>query len=106
MKDHAAQLASSMRVRAAPTHSASLLLGRAPAVATGGATGNFPELVSRLRRFRSARISAALWQRTSRSFSSALLMIRSSSGGTSGLIRLGRAGVLFRIESKIAADVS
>src|SRR4051812_9381024 len=40
-------------------------------------TANLPELVSRFSRFRSARISAALWQRTSRSFSSALLIVRS-----------------------------
>src|SRR5437762_1227450 len=67
---------------------------------------NLPELVSRLSLFRSARISAALWQRTSRSFSNALLMVRSRSAGTSGLIRLSGVGALSRMASKIAAVVS
>ena len=40
--------------------------------------------VSRFSRFKSVRSSAADWQRVSRSFSNALLMIRSSSAGTSG----------------------
>jgi hypothetical protein len=40
--------------------------------------------VSRFSRLRSARSSAADWQRISRSFSSALLTIRFSSAGTSG----------------------
>ena len=39
----------------------------------------FPDSVSRFSRLRSARSSAADWQRISRSFSNALLMIRSSS---------------------------
>src|SRR5215469_1531549 len=74
---------------------------------TGPSLANtFPELESRFRRFKSARISAALWQRTSRSFSRALLIIRSNSDGISGFTLLGGAGVLFRIASKIAADVS
>src|SRR5947209_5978442 len=67
---------------------------------------NLPELVSRFRRFRSARISAALWQRTSRSFSRALLMVRSRSAGISGFIRLSGVGALLRIASKMAAVVS
>src|SRR5215831_17653460 len=45
------------------------------------------ESVSRLRRFRSARSSPALWQRSSRSFSSALLMISSSLAGISAFNR-------------------
>src|SRR5579864_3858366 len=75
---------------------------------TAGAplAANFPELVSRLSRFKSARISAALWERTSRSFSRALLMVRSRSAGTSGLIRLSGVGALLRMASKIAAVVS
>src|SRR2546427_13061124 len=63
-------------------------------------TGTFPEVVSRFRRRRSARSSAALWERTARSFSSALFMIRSSSRG---IFRLSRNGVgrgLFRIGIK------
>src|SRR5262249_39708316 len=66
----------------------------------------FPDVVSRCRRFRSARNSAALWQRTSRSFSKALLMMRSNSAGTSGLRRTGEAGARFKIESKITPEVS
>src|SRR6266478_7449849 len=45
---------------------------------------NFPDSVSRLSRLRSARNSAADWQRTSRSFSSVLLMTSSSLAGTAG----------------------
>src|SRR5438270_12460235 len=60
--------------------------------AAGIAVPVFPELMSRFRRFRSARISAALWQRTSRSFSSALLTILSGSRGSAGLLRGGGAG--------------
>src|SRR5256885_3338883 len=66
----------------------------------------FPEVISRFRRFRSARISAALWQRTSRSFSRALLIILSRSRGSSGCIRVRGAGGLFKMASKIAAVVS
>src|SRR5215813_7006161 len=40
------------------------------------------ESIERFKRFRSARISAAVWQRMSRSFSIALLMISSSLGGS------------------------
>src|SRR5512133_3074861 len=53
----------------------------------------FPEVVSRIKRFRSARTSAALWYRTSRSFSKALLIMRSNSAGTSGLRRTAGVGV-------------
>src|SRR5437016_14450971 len=42
-------------------------------------TGTFPEVVSRFKRRRSARSSAALWLRTSRSVYSALFMLCSSS---------------------------
>jgi len=48
-------------------------------------TDDRPESVSRFSRFRSARNSAAVWQRSSRSFSSALLMISSNLGGKLGL---------------------
>src|ERR1700675_4592494 len=42
------------------------------------------ESVSRFNRFKSSRSSAAVWYRSSRSFSSALPMISSSFGGTAG----------------------
>ena len=42
----------------------------------------------------------------SRSFSSALLMMRSSSGGISGFSRTGAAGARFRMASKITPEVS
>ena len=64
------------------------------------------ELESLCSRFRSERISAADWQRKSRSFSRALLMIRSSSAGKSGFKRAAGAGVRFKMESKISAVVS
>jgi hypothetical protein len=50
-------------------------------------------------------MSAAVWYRRSRSFSSAFAMIRSSSGGTSGLSSIGARGSRLRIASKITADV-
>src|SRR5262249_51634429 len=43
------------------------------------ATADLPELVSRLRRFRSARSSMAVWQRRSRSFSRHFERSRSNS---------------------------
>src|SRR5260221_4942791 len=61
---------------------------------------------SRRRRLRSARSSAADWQRRSRSFSSPLLMMRSSSAGAAGLRRAVAGGVRGRMQSKIAAEVS
>src|SRR2546422_603979 len=44
-------------------------------------------------------------KRRPRSFSSALLMMRSSSGGRSGLTRMGAVGARFRTESKTTAEV-
>src|SRR5207245_11470917 len=66
----------------------------------------FPLSVSRFSRFRSALISAADWQRASRSFSSGLLMISSSLGGKSGFNLMAGAGARLRIDSKITPDVS
>src|SRR5207245_1308821 len=63
------------------------------------------DFVSRWSRFKSARSSAAVWQRNSRSFSSDLLIVRSSSGGNSAFRLRGEVGVRFRIASKITADV-
>ena len=57
-------------------------------------------------RLRSARISAAVWQRISRSFSRALLMVSSSFGGSSGLRRMAAVGVRFRMASVTTAEVS
>ena len=50
------------------------------------------ESMERLRRLRSARSSAAVWQRMSRSFSKDLLMISSSFVGTSGTRRVAAVG--------------
>jgi hypothetical protein len=63
------------------------------------------ESVSRFNRFKSARSSAALWQRNSRSFSKALFKMTSNCGGNPGLSWTSDAGTLFRIASKITADV-
>ena len=57
--------------------------------------------MERLRRLRSARSSAAVWQRMSRSFSRALLMISSSLGGSSGTRRMAAVGWRLRIASVI-----
>src|SRR5579864_3879153 len=64
------------------------------------------ESSDRFNRFRSARISAAVWQRNSRSFSIALLMISSSLTGSSALIRVGAVGVRLRMASVMNAEVS
>ena len=76
------------------------------AAAVEPTTALLPDSISRFNRFRSALSSAALWHRSSRSFSSALLMIRSNSGGISGFKRTEATGLRFRIASKITADVS
>src|ERR1700730_2120864 len=65
-----------------------------------------PELVSRCNRLRSALSSAPDWQRVSRSFSRALLMISSSLGGTREFNRVAGGGVRFRMASKITPEVS
>ena len=54
-----------------------------------GAATALVDSVSRFSRCRSVRISEACWYRRFRSFSSALLMISSSLGGTSGFSRTG-----------------
>ena len=64
-----------------------------------------PESMSRFNRFKSARSSAADWQRRSRSFSKALLMISSRLGGSSGFSRKAGSGGRCRIAPKIAAEV-
>src|SRR5437870_11187245 len=77
-------------------HIAELLSNAAPEADAGtpGATSTLPELASRLRRLRSARSSAALWQRTSRSFSRVFSMMRWKSGGRFGFKRTGGTGLL------------
>src|SRR5262249_27320824 len=62
--------------------------------------------VSRFIRLRSAQSSAACWQRTSRSFSSALLMTSSTLGGRSGFNLVAGAGARLRIDSKITPEVA
>src|SRR5580700_8246182 len=57
-------------------------------------------------RFRSARNSPAVWQRRSRSFSSALLMVSSNFTGRSGRRRVVVVGVRLRIASVMTAEVS
>ena len=54
--------------------------------------GRWPDSRSRFTRWRSARMSAAVWYRSWRSFSSALAMIRSSSGGISAFNSIGACG--------------
>ena len=61
--------------------------------------------MSRFKRFRSARSSAALWQRSSRSFSRALFRMVSSWGGRPGFNWDDGVGTLFRIASKMTAEV-
>ena len=51
-----------------------------------------PPLLLRCNRFRSARSSAADWRRSSRSFSSVLLSVSSSSTGSYGLREIGAVG--------------
>ena len=77
-------------------------LGGAPGV---GATAA-PEVMSRLRQIRSVRKSAAFWQRSLRSFSSALRILSSSLGGVAGFTAEGETGSRFRIASKTMGAVS
>jgi hypothetical protein len=74
---------------------------------SAGRTGlaRFPESLSSFSRFRSAHNSDAVWQRASRSFSSALLMVSSRRAGRSGRSRSGERGVLLRRASKNTAVV-
>src|SRR5258705_12101395 len=67
----------------------------------GAATEAWLEAESRANRFRPVRISDACWYLRFRSFSKALLMIRSSSEGRSGLSRTGDIGTFSRIELKM-----
>src|SRR4051812_22562513 len=55
-----------------------------------------PESISRFNLFKSPRNSDATWYRNSRSFSKALLMMRSSSAGRFGFSRTGAVGARFR----------
>ena len=64
-----------------------------------------PESVSRFSRARSVRISAARWYRSSRSFSSALLMTLPTPAAVQDSDAPGAAGAWFSIASKITAEV-
>ena len=64
-----------------------------------------PELLFRCSRFRSARSSAADWQRRSRSFSSVLFRIFSNSTGSCAFSVIGATGGWFRMWSKTTAVV-
>src|SRR6202049_4149048 len=64
------------------------------------------ESIERFCRFRSARSSAAVWQRKSRSFSKALLIVSSSFTGSSGLSRVTVVGARLRMASVMTAEVS
>ena len=65
-----------------------------------------PEISWRRNRFRSTSRSRAVWYLSSRSFSRALPMIRSSSIGTSGLSFEAGVGISRRMPSKMTAAVS
>ena len=65
-----------------------------------------PELESRFKRSKSVHISAAVWQRNLRSFSSALLIRSSRRTGKSGFSRTGGTGARFKMPSKITPEVS
>ena len=80
--------------------------GQSLYAASRTAAGNFVDSLSRFSRCRSVRISAALWYRRSRSFSSALSIIRSNSAGMSGFSRTAGVGVPSRIALKITAELS
>src|SRR5579863_1909968 len=82
--------------------------GRAMAVSPlfSGAAPIRAESRSRLRRLRSPRNSAAVWQRRSRSFSRSLSMTSCSLGGRAGLIWVGGAGLRSRMPLKITASVA
>jgi hypothetical protein len=69
------------------------------------ASGEALEFVPRFRRLRSLRNSAALWYRTSRFFSNALVMICSNPEGRAGFTLVGGIGFSWRIASKITAIV-
>src|SRR5579864_312855 len=64
------------------------------------------ESMERLIRFKSARISAAVWHRMSRSLSSAFEIVSSSFGGSSGFRRIAPVGARFRMASVTTAEVS
>jgi hypothetical protein len=71
-----------------------------------GAVRIFPdELESRLIRFRSARISAAVWQRRSRSFSSAFMITAFRAAGRFPFSSVGAGGDFSKIAWKIKAAV-
>src|SRR5204862_2278636 len=65
-----------------------------------------PDSVSRFSRCRSVRISEACWYRRFRFFSKHLLIISSSFGGMSGLIRIGDTGGRSGISLKITHVLS
>ena len=63
------------------------------------------ESISLVSRFKSARSSAAVWQRSSRSFSRAVLMISSSLAGRPGFKLRGEVGVRPNMAWKITPAV-
>ena len=65
-----------------------------------------PDSKSRFRRRNSDLISTACWYRSSRSFSSARLIMSSSLGGRFGFNRTGASGARFMMASKMTPDVS
>ena len=65
-----------------------------------------PESTSRLSRLSAVFRSVAVWYRMSRSFSSAWLSTRPSSGGSEGFTCATGTGSRFRIASKTTAEVS
>ena len=82
------------------------LLSRTTATVPELATATRPVSVSRFSRNNSERMSEACWYRSSRSFSSARLMMSSSLGGRSGFNRNGGSGARFMMPSKMMPELS
>src|SRR5215468_512374 len=76
--------------------------GAAAGVTAADTAGTLCDSLARFRRLRSLRRSAAVWYRTSRSFSRALATIRSNSGGIEGVTLDGGGGFFVSSSSKIA----
>src|ERR1700685_147548 len=94
-----------MRSNAAtvPTIASWCLRGRGvePLCASMATADLKPEALCFWRRLRSARMSAALWKRSSRSFSTAFWMTRSNSAGMAGFFWMGGGGGGLGVENFI-----
>jgi hypothetical protein len=83
-------------------------VGRGDATLNGvaGVVGASPERISRCCCCKADRSSEAVWYRRSRSFSTALRMIRSSASGTSGRSWRGAIGCPCRIAAEMTDAVA